>query len=295
MLRSLTTVLMVAFLAIAGPAGLRPVIAQDSGTVEVSVDCGGDAETVQVTNNATFTLTLREVASMSLGFAGAIPIQPPEVLEPGETVTYYFGRRMPGAAGHVLSPRPIFDENRADESVGVFTHDLEYLATCAQGTATLDALTGDAVPDAEETPESDGQVSTTYRLTLYGDVPDGETFGVEIYDDDTDFPTAVLLLCGDAPPTQLDSIPDCSGGTTYSQPYPFPPGASVRAVIYRQASRTSGIEVVSETTGVVRADSVTSVEYTFPPAATGGEVPTRLPETGAGGLRSRDLLARPPS
>ncbi|MDQ3328100.1 MAG: hypothetical protein M3506_06220, partial [Chloroflexota bacterium] len=169
------------------------------------------------------------------------------------------------------------------------------LATCAQGTATLDALTGDAVPDAEETPESDGQVSTTYRLTLYGDVPDGETFGVEIYDDDTDFPTAVLLLCGDAPPTQLDSIPDCAGGTMYSQPYPFPPGASVRAVIYRQASRTSGIEVVSETTGVVRADSVNSAEYRFPPAGMGGEMPTNLPDTGAGGLNSCAGPARPSS
>ncbi len=126
MLWLLRTVLMVAVLA-AGLSAAGPAIAQDAGTVVVSVDCGGDAETVQVTNNTTFTLTLREVASMSLGFAGAIPIQPPEVLEPGETATYYFGMRMPGAAGHVLSPKPIFDENRADEGVGVVTHELEYL------------------------------------------------------------------------------------------------------------------------------------------------------------------------
>lgn len=295
MLRLLTTVLLVAFLAVAGMSPAGPVLAQDSGTVEVSVDCGGDGETVQVTNNATFTLTLREVASISLGFGSAIAIQPPEVLGPGETATYYFGVRMAGAAGHVLSSKPIFDESRADEGVGVFTHDLEYLATCAQGTATLDALTGDAVTDAEQTPESDGQVRTTYRLTLNGDVPDEETFGVEIYDDGTDFPTAVLLLCGDAPPTQLDSIPDCAGGTTYSQAYPFPPETFVRAVIYRQASKSHDIEVVSETKGVVGADSVLSTEYTFPTTATGGEIPSQLPETGEGGLSSRDRQAPVPS
>ena len=287
MLRSLTTVLLVAVLVV-GLSAAEPVIAQNGGTVEVSVDCGGDTETVQVTNNATFTLTLRDVASISLGLAGALPIQPPEVLEPGETATYYFGARMAGAAGHVLSSKPMFDESRADEGVGVFTHDLEYLATCAQGTATLDALTGDAVTDAEETPESDGQVRTTYMLTLNGDVPDEETFGVEIYDDGTDFPTAVLLLCGDAPPTQLDSIPDCAGRTRFSQAYPFPPDTFVRAVIYRQASKSRRIEVVSETTGVVGADSVVSTEYTFPSTATSGEIPSQLPETGDGGLSSRD-------
>jgi hypothetical protein len=131
-------------------------------------------------------------------------------------------------------------------------------------------------------------VTNTFQLTLYGDVPEGESFGVE-YSDPSASPVPPLYFCG--PETEVA----CTGnGTVYTKTVTFPLNFRLHFRFFRGFTQSLNFELFYEDFKTLSSDMTTSAYYTFGDAAPGNgtqddaddtpDVPTRLPDTGLGGL-----------
>lgn len=216
------------------------------------------------------SVTLTEIASVSRGISESIRIAP-TVLRPGSSVTYYFGAAAPEGDSHTLTEQFMFDDELSDEGVGVYTESVEYFVTCWQRLAVFDAASGNPLRLQQQPDESgsSAEVTRTFELTLRGEAPAGETFGVEQYaeGDPPGQPIRVFLLCGDAPKVVVDDVPDCrGGGVTFKQQWSFPSGERIKIVFFRLSENppreenfyrvTETLDRITETTLAAFAHSV---------------------------------------
>lgn len=139
--------------------------------------------------------------------------------------------------------------------------------------------------------QQEATVTKTFKLTLNGDVPEGETFSVGY-----DVPPAEVRLgvtfCG------ADSGVECvGGGTIYTQSVELEQGSTIEFDFVRSDASTrepggGDPEIFLSGTEPLNTDLTSSAYYTFDTGDTqqggdtGQQMPEELPETGAGGLAS---------
>ncbi len=164
---------------------------------------------------------------------------------------------------------------------------------------SLALLTLLAIPALGQEQET---VTQTFKLTLYGDVPEGETFRVLVAEEGS-FDFAAVTFCGGpkpgTPPGPEDT--ECVGnGTTYTQTLRlFPAGTDIKFTFGREPAGEQNLEAFFKATATIPTEESISAHYTF-----GGDdqesgdadqqMPEKMPSTGAGGLaRSSIPLAVP--
>ncbi len=101
----------------------------------------------------------------------------------------------------------------------------------------------------------------TFNLTLHGDVPAGESFGIE-YAVKGGSEQAPLYFCGPDVGTQ------CTGnGTVHTQSVSVPDGSQLLYRFYRGHVYSPSFEEISSGEEVITANSASHAAYTFTPAA----------------------------
>ncbi len=149
-----------------------------------------------------------------------------------------------------------------------------------------DVVTGDA-DDQDDTQGDDQQgemVTKTFKLTLRGDVPEGEAFYV-VYGDPlvADAPGEVLVFCGVV--DDSESGRDCvGGGMVYTASAEVEEGSEIYVLYQREGSNQ---EPFVSTIEVVNSDMTNSGWYAFSGDMDNdhqGGVPDQLPGTGLGGM-----------
>ncbi len=130
--------------------------------------------------------------------------------------------------------------------------------------------------------QEDSTATKTFELTLYGDVPEGETF-IASYDiQDSEDPITELLLCGP------EAARVCQGGdgTLYTASAELQTGfpSPYRIQFRRLRINRTFAELVES----IEADTTNSAHYRFP---SGDDMPDQLPDTGAGGLAGPGMPA----
>ncbi len=128
---------------------------------------------------------------------------------------------------------------------------------------SLALLTLLAVPAFAQEQEAAAQ---TFKLTLYGDVPEGETFRVLVAEEGSfDFPA--VTFCGGpkpgTPPGPEDT--ECVGnGTTYTQTLRlFPAGTDIKFTFGREPAGEQNLEAFFKGTATIPTDQPISAYYSF--------------------------------
>jgi len=150
---------------------------------------------------------------------------------------------------------------------------------------------------AVEGPQSQaGTVTKTFRLTLYGRVPRGQSFYVR-WRAVGSSRVHLRYLCG-MPPEAAGSVSDpCAAGRTYSARFVLPRGTRIRYA-YVRVDPSHGVQDWFHTgTEILTASMVNTAWYRYgessqgrheQPASSGESqvtIPSALPDTGAGGAR----------
>ncbi len=126
------------------------------------------------------------------------------------------------------------------------------------------------LPAWAQRPQPQPTVTKTWTLTVYGDVPPGESFGVE-YRDPAGRDVAPLSLCGPS------AASGCTGhGTTYTQTLLVPQNFDLYFRIFRGQPYSPAFESIQDGWETMTADSTTAVQYRMP--ADGGTAAPPRPQ-----------------
>ena len=181
-----------------------------------------------------------------------------------------------------------------------------YLPQSSGGPDGLDERGQEApskMPDSGETragePVSEGgMVAVTFRLTLYGDAPDGEKFYFQYLEADDVSKGSTVSLCGYTDPTVPSTslggadgdeahMPCRGNGKTYMwTARNFPAGAKVSYIFYRSNDKLGVLDEFLTGAETQEADGTIAAYYRLSGAATGGgrqEAPPKMPDSGGGG------------
>ena len=126
------------------------------------------------------------------------------------------------------------------------------------------------LPAFAQRPQAAPTVTKTWTLTLYGDVPPGESFGVE-YRDPAGRDVAPLYFCG---PTAASTC--SSDGTSYVHTLVVPQGFALYFRIFRGQPYSPAFESIQDGWETMTADSTTAVQYRMP--ADGGTAAPSRPQ-----------------
>ncbi len=150
---------------------------------------------------------------------------------------------------------------------------------------------GDVQDDQQDTGAGDDQqadmVTKTFQLTLHGDVPAGEAFAVTYGLPETD-EFNIIVLCGSS--AQYGAAQDeCMGGTTYSGSAERSAGSGLHFAFIRLTDGKITQEGIFHSgTETLAADMTNSAWFRFEAAKDTQDdqqkMPSKLPNTGAGGL-----------
>ena len=122
------------------------------------------------------------------------------------------------------------------------------------------------LPAWAQRPQPQPTVTKTWTLTVYGDVPPGESFGVE-YRDPGGRDVVPLVLCGPSAGS------GCTGdGPSYTQTLVVPQGFALYFRIFRGQPFSPHFELIQDGWEIMIADSTTAVPYRVP-ADTGTAAP----------------------
>lgn len=176
--------------------------------------------------------------------------------------------------------------------------------------ASVKGAGDDQQDDAQDDQQagSGGTVTKTFELTLNGDVPAGESFSVALFSEleYNEGEGELLLFCSGLEDASIpEDVEACEGnGTVYRLSVELPQGDTLRTTFYRGFGPGPNTEAFHEETEVVNEDMTNTAWYSFPAAGddqqdddkqVGGgddqqddqqEIPTKLPETGAGAMTS---------
>ncbi len=150
--------------------------------------------------------------------------------------------------------------------------------------------------------EQEDIVTKTFKLTLYGDVPEDRVFGAFYYVSPQTHPAGLIQFCGpDVPggeaPSQVASEQDCQGGgTAYTASAEFDTGTGifVEFVTLSVNDPQNTLEIFAESPEledpesleyeVLNTDTTNTASYRF--GADNGQQTPQMPTTGAGGMGS---------
>ncbi len=147
--------------------------------------------------------------------------------------------------------------------------------------------------------QQDESAAQPFELTLYGDVPEGETFRVGVAEENS-FDFIALTFCGGPKPGTPPRPEDrkCEGsGTTFTQTLEhFPEGTTIKFMFQRETSDAAqrfDVETFHRGTTTVPTDGPIEGFFCFDGAeadvcdnedANDQQIPEELPATGAGGM-----------
>lgn len=134
--------------------------------------------------------------------------------------------------------------------------------------------------------DGDGQtgvVARTFELTLYGDVPQGESFYVQYrWQGDAPDQTETLLFCGDL--IGEEPKESCEGGgTTYSVTVHFDAGTVIDFKFSRHDVDDSYVDTFYSDTETMSESATNSAYFEYSNDGDGDPLPD-LPDSGAGGV-----------
>jgi len=259
-----------------------PAAAQD-GSITITIDCGAP-ESITVRNDTNEALVLESVNS-SEGRTSDVEIDLGNTeVAAGASETINFGDMAGG--GNIFN-------NDLEETATVMISGMERQLVCDNGdvvTRTFQVGQPEVQPTEppvqptvgpEETPMPEAtEVTLNFELTVSGDVPEGTRFigqfgvpftdvvgGVELADPDGD---GVYTGTAESPVNQDDE-------TAYAFVYTTAPGIGFdpsAVAVFPEDYETNGFEVAA------LEDGATVTAW----VSFGGEVPGKMPPTGAGGL-----------
>jgi len=137
------------------------------------------------------------------------------------------------------------------------------------------------------------EVALTFKLTLYGDVPQGEHFIVTfagVYPNIAVFPVSVSLCGRDPSKSSFDSPVQCkSAGVVYTQTRRI--RMSIRGTktdtlqfrFFRTREVSDDGQGFFSGTRKINEEATISAHYNFSAADSDPQMPSQMPETGAGG------------
>lgn len=250
-----------------------PALAQ-SGTITVALSCYSEPEVLTLTNSTDVAVTVTGITS-SANADGDPERNLEAIANPGETINIQIGADSPTGSDNIFN-------NELNESATVYTSAGDIQATCEEG-GSLDLG------------EQQGAVATkTFRLSLNGDVPEGETFVTFLTltaPDGTERDIAAVY-CG----TFRDvEEADCEGSEVYDEELAVSVGSTITFETVRIPAGTTTRQQFHQGSETVNADMLNTAFFNFPGAGDDRQgdsqddqqdLPEAMPETGAGGTAS---------